>query len=87
MNYEISREDENLDFFYNWIKENDRILCAILTGSRVSPNRGIDFLSDYDIQLFVNDLEIFKINDGWLDEFGPILVRWPLKPRSTFDPN
>jgi aminoglycoside 6-adenylyltransferase len=87
MNYVISGEDKNLDFFYNWIKEKDTILCAILTGSRVSPNSEIDLLSDYDIQLFVNDFEIFNINDDWLDEFGPVLVRWPLKPMSTFDPN
>ena len=42
MNYEISREDENLDFFYNWIKEKDSILCTILTGSRVSQDSEIE---------------------------------------------
>lgn len=73
MKYKISGEDKNLDFFYKWINEKDRILCAILTGSRVSPNPEIDLLSDYDIQLFVNDLEIFTFacNDG--------MVYWPQK--------
>jgi len=38
MNYKTPGKGEDLDFFYNWIEEEDSILCAILRGSRVSPN-------------------------------------------------
>jgi len=87
MNYKISGKVEDLGFFYNWIKGKDSILCAILIGSRASHNPESDFLSDYDIELFVSDIEIFKNNDEWLGGFGPIMVRWPLKPKPTFNPN
>lgn len=87
MNHKPSGKVEDLGFFYNWIKGKDSILCAILRGSRVSHNPKSDFLSDYDIELFVSDIEIFKNNDEWLGGFGPIMVRWPLKPRPTFNPN
>jgi aminoglycoside 6-adenylyltransferase len=43
----------------------------------------MDFLSDYDIELYVADLEPFRKDDGWLNGLGPIMVRWPYKPRAT----
>ena len=70
-----------------WLKHLDEVQCAILTGSRASKMQKIDFLSDFDIQLFVADLHIFRKNDAWIEEFGKIMVRWPLKPGSTFDSN
>lgn len=80
-------EKELLKQFQNWAEENPVIRAAILTSSRVNPEACIDILSDYDIELYVNDLQPFRHNDDWLSVFGPILVRWPLKPRSTFDEN
>lgn len=79
----MRRESEVLKDFKNWAKEQDNVRCAILTSSRVRPDATIDFLSDYDIELYVSDLKPFQLNDEWLNRFGEIMVRWPYKPRST----
>ena len=78
-------EEEILTQFDRWAQSNDLIRAAVLTSSRVGPEGAIDFLSDYDIELFVADMETFQKDDEWLGVFGPIMVRWPFKPRSTFD--
>lgn len=77
-------EEEVLTQFDTWAQKDDQIRAAVLTSSRVSPERETDFLSDYDIELYVADLDPFRRDDQWLSAFGPILVRWPLRPRSTF---
>ena len=74
-------EKEVLAQFDRWVQGNDLIRAAILTSSRVNPERETDFLSDYDIALYVADLEPFRKDDQWLGAFGPIMVRWPHKPR------
>ncbi len=79
-------EQEVLSCLTAWAENNDLVRAAVLTSSRVSPDASIDFLSDYDIELYVNDLKLFKESDQWLDVFGPIMVRWPYKPRSTLSP-
>ena len=76
-------EKEVLSHFKKWAKNSDLIRAAVLTSSRANPEAEVDFLSDYDIELYVSDLSKFKKNDEWLEEFGPIMVRWPYKPRST----
>ncbi|MCK4599690.1 aminoglycoside 6-adenylyltransferase [Candidatus Bipolaricaulota bacterium] len=76
-------EEDVLSQFSEWARRNDVIRAAVLTSSRVNPNPCIDFLSDYDIELYVSDLRPFQQDDSWLRVFGPIMVRWPLKPRST----
>lgn len=78
-------ESEVLSQIAKWAQGNDLVRAAILTGSRVDPKRETDFLSDYDIELYVADLRPFKQDDSWLNVFGPIMMRWPLKPHSTFD--
>ena len=78
-------EIEVLTHFDDWAHANDLVRAAVLTGSRANPEAAIDFLSDYDIELYVTDLQPFQQNDDWLRAFGTILVRWPYKPRSTFD--
>jgi len=40
------------------------IRAAILTSSRARPAAEVDFLSDYDIELYVSDLSIFKKDDS-----------------------
>ncbi len=77
-------EEEVLRQFNIWAQKNDLIRAAVLTSSRVHPEQKTDFLSDYDIELYVADLEPFRKDDQWLNTFGPIMVRWPFRPRSTF---
>ena len=80
----MKTEKEVLTQFDIWAQKNDLIRAAVLTSSRVSPERETDFLSDYDIELYVADLDPFRKDDLWLGAFGPIMVRWPINPRSTF---
>ena len=77
-------EEEVLKQFNMWAQKNNLVRAAVLTSSRVSPEREKDFLSDYDIELYVANLELFRKDDQWLNTFGPIMVRWPFRPRSTF---
>ena len=81
----FSGNDYKLGQITRWLKGIYKVQCAILTGSRASEEQKIDFLSDYDIQLFVSDLEMFSKDDSWIENFGKIMIRWPLKPGSTFD--
>ena len=78
-------ESEVLSQFCTWAEANDGVRTAVLTSSRVDADRETDFLSDYDIELYVSDLEPFRQGDEWLQEFGSVMVRWPLRPGSTFD--
>jgi len=77
-------EEQVLSHFNEWAITNDAVRAAIMTSSRVSKDATIDFLSDYDIELYVSDLNLFRQSDEWLDVFGPVMVRWPHKPGSTF---
>jgi aminoglycoside 6-adenylyltransferase len=79
----MRNEKEVLSHFEKWAKNNELIRAAVLTSSRAKPDSETDFLSDYDIELYVSDISEFKKDDQWLDEFGTIMVRWPYKPRST----
>ena len=76
----LRTEQEVLSKFRKWAENNDLLRAAVLTSSRVNPDSSIDFISDYDIELYVKDLSIFELSDNWLNVFGPIMVRWPYKP-------
>ncbi|WP_455222120.1 aminoglycoside 6-adenylyltransferase [Kaarinaea lacus] len=80
-------ESEVLAQFDKWAQVDENIRTAILAGSRANPKARLDFLSDYDIALYVTNLKPFHESDDWLRTFGSILVRWPLVPRSTFNSN
>jgi len=80
-------EQEVLTQFDDFAYGNDLVRAAVLTSSRVDPEGVIDFLSDYDIEMYVADLRSFQQDDDWLRAFGPVMVRWPLKPCSTVDEN
>jgi aminoglycoside 6-adenylyltransferase len=78
------RTDEEVHSqFEEWAKNHELIRAAVLTSSRVKPGVEIDFLSDYDIELYVSDITPFQKDDEWLNFLGEIMVRWPLKPRPT----
>lgn len=66
----------------HWAVKKNSVRTMILIGSRANPNSYTDMLSDYDVELFVNNLDEF-MNDEWLSFLGDIMIRWPLKPTST----
>ena len=76
-------EEQVLSQFDAWARGNGLVRAAVLTSSRANPERETDFLSDYDIELYVSDLKPFRRDDEWLSAFGAVMVRWPFKPRST----
>lgn len=78
-------EEEIYSLFDKWAKNNDLIRAAVLTSSRAKPGVKIDFLSDYDIELYVSDIVPFQRDDKWLSVFGEIMVCWPLRPRPTLE--
>jgi aminoglycoside 6-adenylyltransferase len=82
----MTQEDKVLQKLQNWAQSEHNVRAMILTSSRVDPNAQIDNLSDYDIELYVKDIEPF-MNDDWLSILGDVMVRWPLQPMSTFDKN
>ncbi len=57
-------------------ENNDEIVGIILTSSRVKPDSEIDFLSDYDIEVFIDNFKKFE-QDDWLCHFGDVMVKWP----------
>ena len=60
-----------------WAKGNENVRAVILTSTRTNPNASADELSDYDIELFVRDIEPFSDPDEWMSTFGQIMVRHP----------
>ncbi len=76
-------QEEILRQFDEWARGNDLVRAAILTSTRANPERETDFLSDYDVEFYVADLELFQKDDIWLANFGQVMVRWPFKPRAT----
>jgi GrpB-like predicted nucleotidyltransferase (UPF0157 family) len=61
---------------------NENIEGIILTSSRVNPESKIDFLSDFDIEVYVRDLKLFD-NDEWLSFFGVPMAKWPEYPKTN----
>ncbi len=76
-------KNQQLKTFLAWCNSNNNIRTVILTSSRANPDIRPDILSDYDLEVYVKDLSFCRKNDQWLEQFGKILVRWPLKPQET----
>lgn len=79
----LRTEEQVSSQFNEWAISNELVRAAILTSSRVKPGVELDFLSDYDIELYVADINPFLRDDEWLKTFGSVMIRWPLRPRST----
>jgi len=50
--------------------QDPRVRLVLLSGSRANPSAPRDDLQDFDIAIFVNDLESFRGSEAWLDVFG-----------------
>lgn len=74
-------QEEILKQFDEWARRNDVVRAAVLTSTRANAERKTDFLSDYDIKVYVADIEPFRKDDLWLAHFGRIMVRWPFRPQ------
>lgn len=73
------RKINMLEKIIRWAKAQDEIHVVLLTSSHAIGNTATDQLSDYDITLFVSDLDRFTCSDEWLCSFEKILVYVPEK--------
>lgn len=64
----------------DWAKEINNIRGVLLTSNRANPNATLDVLTDYNIEVFVEDFQPFLKGYQWLEAFGDILVCSPYKP-------
>ncbi|MBS7528495.1 aminoglycoside 6-adenylyltransferase [Fusibacter paucivorans] len=71
--------------FIDWAERIDNIRMVVLTSTMADAKAQTDFLSDYDVELYVHSLVPFLKNDKWFEALGDVMVRWPLNPASTFD--
>ena len=65
----------------DWAKKAENVRVVLLTSTRANPHGQIDVLSDYDITLYVRDMQPFLEEDKWPETFGEVLVREPYKPK------
>ncbi|MBP7820790.1 aminoglycoside 6-adenylyltransferase [Candidatus Saccharibacteria bacterium] len=72
-------ETDVIDKIVGWGENNSNIRLVILTSSRVAQINCTDLLSDYDIEIYAENLVMFN-NDNWLNYFGKVLIKWPLTP-------
>ncbi|MGG4497934.1 aminoglycoside 6-adenylyltransferase [Brevibacillus reuszeri] len=63
-------EHEMMKMIIDFATKDDRIRLATLEGSRTNKNIPPDAFQDYDLSYFVTDMDSFKENDHWLDQFG-----------------
>lgn len=67
-------ESHLMNTLMQFANEDERIKSVILGGSRANPNAQVDDDSDYDVMLGVSDLQSFRDDDQWLNQFGDILI-------------
>ena len=79
----LRSQEEVLQQLVEWARGNEVVRAAVLTSSRANPKRETDILSDYDVELYVTDIELFERSESWLTHFGEVMVRWPLAPRAA----
>jgi aminoglycoside 6-adenylyltransferase len=67
-------EQEMLEVIVNTAKNDDRILAAMINGSRVNPNAPRDIFQDFDIAYFVTDIDSFTKDHSWIKRFGELMI-------------
>ncbi|WP_078552023.1 aminoglycoside 6-adenylyltransferase [Bacillus alkalicellulosilyticus] len=74
----MRKQEEMFAQLLEWGEKNGEIRTIIVTSSRANPNAIKDVFSDYDIELFVKDLEFFLTSDKWMEHFGEVITFAPL---------
>jgi aminoglycoside 6-adenylyltransferase len=67
-------DDDVINSLITWGKSQARVRAVLLTSSRAGSGAPVDILSDYDPILYVTDTAPFVDDEGWLQDFGDILV-------------
>ena len=66
--------DDVFDKLIRWVEGQSSIRAMLLTSTRAVPNATVDFLSDYDVILIVEDIHPYYEDRRWLADFGDVLV-------------
>ncbi|MCA0987618.1 aminoglycoside 6-adenylyltransferase [Guptibacillus algicola] len=66
-----------------WGKADANVRALLMTSSRANPHAFRDVFTDYDIEVFAEDLERFLKDDTWLKRFGDRMTTVPLIPRKN----
>ena len=68
------QEEDVFNKLIQWAEQRSSIRAMLLTSTRAVPNATVDFLSDYDVILIVEDIHPFYEDRRWLEDFGEVLV-------------
>lgn len=79
------RHDDFLDKLIEWANRNNSVRVAIQTGSHTRIDNTADDLSDFDIELFVDDLNKFSSSNDWIQSIEKVWTILPLE-NSVGDP-
>lgn len=71
----MQNRDIKLNKIIEWAKGNNAIKVVLQTSSLTNPNAPHDHLSDLDIELVIDDLSVFLLNDEWLNTFGKVIAK------------
>jgi aminoglycoside 6-adenylyltransferase len=76
------QQDDVFNKLIQWAEQHETVRAILLTSTRAVPNATVDFLSDYDVILIVEDIQPFFEDRSWLEDFGEVLVVYwdPLYP-------
>lgn len=76
MTFFMRNEEQVLKQALDFASADDRVRAVILNGSRVNQNAPKDFMRDYDVVFFVNDIEdmSFKRDRSWIAQFGELVM-------------
>lgn len=70
-------EKQVLDEIIRFAQKNRNVKAVVLNGSRANPNAPRDFMMDYDVAFYVEDLALTKEytkNQSWIKDFGNLMI-------------
>lgn len=72
-----THEPDAVGRLMGWGSAQPTVRALILTGSRANPHAQIDRLSDFDLEVFVTDMDPFIRDEAWVRWFGEPLALFP----------
>lgn len=71
----MKQEKVMVNQLLDWARTNNNIRTVMMTSSRANPHAFTDLFTDYDFEIFVDDLDAFVRDDVWLDQFGTLIKK------------
>jgi len=68
--------DATIRRLIRWAAPRDAVRALLLTSTRAVPGAAVDALSDYDVILVARDIRPFAADQGWVADFGAVLVTY-----------